>query len=182
MSAGENRIRAHEHLQASHDVSAFDSGVPVLDEWLKKRALANEESGASRTCERILPSRPCVTRSTRSRLRAFNRGEEPVASPYHGFDVGRAVLPGAERLSQPRDRLDDAVVGDGDVPPRPFGQLLLGNDDSGVGCEEQKHVHLPNGKPHGFRPAVQGSAGRIQLEWTKTMERALGSHSNRADY
>lgn len=36
-------------LRASHDLTAFDSGVPVLDEWLRKRALANEASGASRT-------------------------------------------------------------------------------------------------------------------------------------
>lgn len=34
---------------AKHDVSAFKSGEPTLDDWLKRRALANEESGASRT-------------------------------------------------------------------------------------------------------------------------------------
>ena len=49
MSAGEEPIRAPEHLNAGHDLAAFDSGVPVLDDWLKKRALANEASGASRT-------------------------------------------------------------------------------------------------------------------------------------
>ncbi len=38
-----------EHLSPAHDVAAFDSGVPVLDEWLKKRALVNEATGASRT-------------------------------------------------------------------------------------------------------------------------------------
>lgn len=38
-----------EHLTATHDVSAFDSGVAALDDWLKRRALANEASGASRT-------------------------------------------------------------------------------------------------------------------------------------
>ena len=32
-----------------HDISSFDSGVPQLDDWLKRRALANEKSGASRT-------------------------------------------------------------------------------------------------------------------------------------
>jgi GNAT superfamily N-acetyltransferase len=40
---------APEHLTAGHDVSAFDSGVPELDNWLKRRALQNEASGASRT-------------------------------------------------------------------------------------------------------------------------------------
>ncbi|MBI1868203.1 MAG: GNAT family N-acetyltransferase [Methylocystis sp.] len=30
-------------------IGAFDSGVPALDDWLKRRARANEASGASRT-------------------------------------------------------------------------------------------------------------------------------------
>ena len=42
-------VSAPEHLTAQHDVSAFDSGVPELDTWLKRRALQNEASGASRT-------------------------------------------------------------------------------------------------------------------------------------
>jgi GNAT superfamily N-acetyltransferase len=49
MTGGAQEIRAPEHLTAAHDVSAFDSGVPDLDEWLRKRALANEDTGASRT-------------------------------------------------------------------------------------------------------------------------------------
>jgi hypothetical protein len=42
-------VSAPEHLTARHNVSAFDSGVPELDTWLKRRALQNEASGASRT-------------------------------------------------------------------------------------------------------------------------------------
>jgi predicted N-acetyltransferase YhbS len=42
-------VSAPEHLTGEHDVSAFDSGVPELDSWLKRRALQNEASGASRT-------------------------------------------------------------------------------------------------------------------------------------
>jgi GNAT superfamily N-acetyltransferase len=38
-----------EHLSPAHDIAAFDSGVPELDDWLQKRALANEATGASRT-------------------------------------------------------------------------------------------------------------------------------------
>lgn len=49
MTEGADSISAPEHLNADHDLAAFDSGAPVLDDWLKKRALANEESGASRT-------------------------------------------------------------------------------------------------------------------------------------
>jgi GNAT superfamily N-acetyltransferase len=42
-------ISVPEHLNAEHDVPGFDCGVPALDDWLKRRALANEVSGASRT-------------------------------------------------------------------------------------------------------------------------------------
>jgi GNAT superfamily N-acetyltransferase len=42
-------VGAPEHLTAQHDVTAFDCGVPELDHWLKRRALQNEASGASRT-------------------------------------------------------------------------------------------------------------------------------------
>jgi GNAT superfamily N-acetyltransferase len=50
MSQGDAaEISAPEHLNAAHDLSVFDSGFPALDDWLKRRALANEEHGASRT-------------------------------------------------------------------------------------------------------------------------------------
>jgi GNAT superfamily N-acetyltransferase len=49
MTSGAGELTAPQHLTATHDVSAFDCGVPELDIWLKKRALANEETGASRT-------------------------------------------------------------------------------------------------------------------------------------
>jgi len=45
----EQPIGAPEKLRPDHDLSSFDSGVPVLDDWLQRRALPNQESGASRT-------------------------------------------------------------------------------------------------------------------------------------
>jgi hypothetical protein len=36
-------------LTQEHRLDAFASGEPSLDEWLKRRALANQTSGASRT-------------------------------------------------------------------------------------------------------------------------------------
>jgi GNAT superfamily N-acetyltransferase len=42
-------LSAPEPLTAAHDVSAFDCGIPALDDWLKNRALANQAMGASRT-------------------------------------------------------------------------------------------------------------------------------------
>jgi GNAT superfamily N-acetyltransferase len=49
MTAGDEGVRAPEHLTAAHDLTAFDSGVSALDDWLRRRALANEEAGGSRT-------------------------------------------------------------------------------------------------------------------------------------
>jgi GNAT superfamily N-acetyltransferase len=42
-------IAAPAPLTAEHDLSAFSCGNPALDDWLRRRALANQDSGASRT-------------------------------------------------------------------------------------------------------------------------------------
>ena len=50
------KITSPELLRTDHDTSAFEGGNPTLDEWLQKRALKNQENGASRTfviCEGI---------------------------------------------------------------------------------------------------------------------------------
>jgi len=47
--SGRAEIGAPQKLSSHHDLSAFDSGEPVLDEWLRRRAAQNEASGASRT-------------------------------------------------------------------------------------------------------------------------------------
>lgn len=36
-------------IAAAHEASRFDCREPILDEWLEKRSLRNEASGASRT-------------------------------------------------------------------------------------------------------------------------------------
>lgn len=42
-------INAPEKLTPKHDLTSFSSGAPDLDIWLRRRALSNQESGASRT-------------------------------------------------------------------------------------------------------------------------------------
>ncbi|WP_026871940.1 GNAT family N-acetyltransferase [Inquilinus limosus] len=42
-------VSAPEPLAPHHDVEAFGSGVESLDDWLKRRALKNQATGASRT-------------------------------------------------------------------------------------------------------------------------------------
>jgi hypothetical protein len=42
-------LTSPELLSDRHDVAAFASGEPTLDDWLRRRARANQMSGASRT-------------------------------------------------------------------------------------------------------------------------------------
>ena len=49
MTAPAEDIGAPEKLRADHDLSSFHCGAPALDDWLRRRALANQERGASRT-------------------------------------------------------------------------------------------------------------------------------------
>ena len=43
------KLLAPQPLTAVHRVNDFACGEPLLDEWLKRRALNNQQSGASRT-------------------------------------------------------------------------------------------------------------------------------------
>ncbi len=49
MSGRPHEISSPAKLTAEHDLSRFNSGEPVLDDWLRRRALQNEASGSSRT-------------------------------------------------------------------------------------------------------------------------------------
>ena len=42
-------IQSPEPLTAEHALGGFDSGVSSLDDWLRRRAMQNQVSGASRT-------------------------------------------------------------------------------------------------------------------------------------
>jgi GNAT superfamily N-acetyltransferase len=44
-----HRIGPPQKINAGHDLSQFACGEPSLDDWLRRRALPNEERGASRT-------------------------------------------------------------------------------------------------------------------------------------
>jgi len=48
MSGGDD-ISAPEKLTPHHATAAFACGEPALDDWLRRRALRNQDSGASRT-------------------------------------------------------------------------------------------------------------------------------------
>jgi GNAT superfamily N-acetyltransferase len=42
-------LSAPGHISLHHQIGDFSSGIVSLDEWLKRRALANQASGAART-------------------------------------------------------------------------------------------------------------------------------------
>lgn len=43
------KLTAPEPINADHDIQSFACGVESLDHWLKKKALKNQQTGASRT-------------------------------------------------------------------------------------------------------------------------------------
>ena len=43
------KINAPQPLDSSHRLEAFECGEPALDDWLKRRALSNQITGATRT-------------------------------------------------------------------------------------------------------------------------------------
>ena len=50
-------LGAPSPIDDGHDVSTFSCGQVSLDDWLKRRALANQKSGASRTFVSCVESR-----------------------------------------------------------------------------------------------------------------------------
>ena len=49
MTTSNGTLPAPEPLADRHNLDAFDSGEPELDDWLRRRARANQITGASRT-------------------------------------------------------------------------------------------------------------------------------------
>lgn len=49
MTDAQQRIDPPVLLTEAHDASAFNSGEPVLDDWLRQRAWSNQQAAASRT-------------------------------------------------------------------------------------------------------------------------------------
>ncbi|HEV8246963.1 MAG TPA: GNAT family N-acetyltransferase [Polyangiaceae bacterium] len=108
-------LTAPEALASHHAVDGFSCGEQVLDDWLRKRALANQVSGASRTfvvCEEgavvayyaLASSAVSVTASTGRFKRNMPDpipvvvlGRLAVATAHHGNGIGRALFQDAAR-------------------------------------------------------------------------------------
>jgi GNAT superfamily N-acetyltransferase len=115
-----SKLAAPEPLAEGHDASEFDSGEPTLDEWLRRRAVANAEIGASKTyviCE--AGSRKVVgyyaicmghvlnqeavgsmRRNMPTQIPAVIIGRLAVDATWHRKGIGRLLLQDAVKCSQ----------------------------------------------------------------------------------
>ena len=101
---------APEKLQPQHDVSKFDCAEPVLNDWLRRRALRNQQSGASSTyvvldnmrvagyyslaagsvARETAPGR--IRRNTPDPVPVVVLGRLAIDQDYQGQGLGRALL------------------------------------------------------------------------------------------
>lgn len=108
-------LQSPEPLRAAHVLDGFDSGVASLDEWLRKRALPNQTSGASRSfvaCEAgrvigyyALAASAIATESAPGRFRrnmpdpipVVVLGRLAIARSHQGQGLGRSMFQDAAR-------------------------------------------------------------------------------------
>ncbi len=109
------KLSAPGLLAVHHQVDGFDCGVASLNEWLKRRALANQASGASRTfvvCEGVrvagyyaLASGAVSMNVATGKLRRNMPEPVPVVvlgrlaidKQFHGLGIGRGLFQDAAR-------------------------------------------------------------------------------------
>ena len=117
-------LTAPQPINDTHHIGAFDCGVPALDDWLKRRARANQASGASRTyvvCEKervvayyALASGAVEIQTATGRVRRNMPDPVPVVvlgrlaieQAYQGHGLGRALFRDAgQRVLQAADMI-----------------------------------------------------------------------------
>lgn len=107
-------LHAPTSLGTEHHLAAFDCNEPVLNEWLKRRALGNQSTGASRTfvvtdeaqvvCGYYALAAGAVDHTTAASTIRRNMpdpvpvmvlGRLAVDGPYHGKGLGADLLQNA---------------------------------------------------------------------------------------
>lgn len=101
-------------LEPHHDLSSFDSGTPVLDDWLR-RALANQASGASRTYVTCLEGRVvgyyALAVGAVAHAAATGRARRNMPDPVPVMVIGRLAIDSSHQgRGLGRALLRDAVL------------------------------------------------------------------------
>ena len=108
-------ITTPEPITTAHPIEPFSCGIPVLDEWLKRRALKNEITGASRTfvvCQegRVIGYYTLATGSVRHRDAPGNIRRN-MPDPIPVMVLGRlAIDVQSQHAGLGRGLLKDAVL------------------------------------------------------------------------
>jgi GNAT superfamily N-acetyltransferase len=83
-------------LTAADDLSGFDCGEPSLDDWLRKRALANQVGGASRTfvatCGGVVVGYYCLAAGSVVRKEAIRDLRHGMPDPVPVAVLGRLAV------------------------------------------------------------------------------------------
>jgi GNAT superfamily N-acetyltransferase len=102
-------------ISVNNELMPFDSGVPALDEWLKRRALQNEAAGASRTfvlCEgqRVI-GYYCLAAASVMHDIATSKVRRNMPDPIPAVVIGRLALDkSCQGKGLGADLLRDAVL------------------------------------------------------------------------
>lgn len=110
-----DELHPPEALSADHDVSSFNSGTPVLDDWLHRRALPNQDSGASRTyviCagDRVIGYYALAAGAV-AQAQATGRARRNMPDPIPAMVLGRlAIDAGYQARGLGRALLRDAIL------------------------------------------------------------------------
>ena len=103
-------------LTPDHLCEDFDSGVSILDDWLKKRALKNQASGASRTYvvtakDRVVAGYYCLAAGAVAHEQAPKPLRRNMPDPIPVIVLGRLAIDRRyQRLGIGRGLLKDAVL------------------------------------------------------------------------
>jgi GNAT superfamily N-acetyltransferase len=106
---------APEPISSGHTLDVFESGVAALDDWLKRRALANEAAGASRTFviridDRVIGYYSLAAASVMHDI-ATSKARRNMPDPVPAVLIGRLALDKAwQGKGLGADLLRDAVL------------------------------------------------------------------------
>jgi len=83
-------------IHADHELALFDSGRPVLDDWLRQRAVRNDSTGASRTyvvCEAAkVVGYYCLTNGSVEHRQVPGRVRRNMPDPIPVMLIGRLAI------------------------------------------------------------------------------------------